>query len=88
MMAVIFNARPAEGRRESLHEGGQPPSLQVRRDEESIARGRDHLARRKMQRAGWAGLFRDDRLRVAQVVRDHGMNDRAGARADLRARND
>lgn len=73
---------------ESLYEEGKLLSLQFWRDDDSITRWRDHLEHRRMQRAGRAGLFRDYRLRVAQVMRDYGMNERAGAPADLRARND
>jgi heme-degrading monooxygenase HmoA len=72
---------------ESLYDEGKLLSLQFWRDDESIARWRDHLEHRKMQRAGRAGLFRDYRLRVAQVVRDYGMTDRAGAPTDMRAHN-
>lgn len=72
---------------ESLYESGKLLSLQFWRDEESIARWRDHLEHRTMQRMGRAGVFRDYRLRVARVARDYGMNERAGAPADMRARN-
>lgn len=72
---------------ESLYEEGKLLSLQFWRDEEAIARWRNHLEHRKMQRLGRAGVFRDYRLRVAQVLRDYGMNERAGVPADSRAHN-
>ncbi len=42
---------------------------------------------RQAQQAGRAGVFRDYRLRVASVMRDYGMNERAEAPADSRAVN-
>jgi len=38
------------------------------------------------QKAGRSGVFRDYRLRVAHVLRDYGLNERAEAPADSRAR--
>jgi hypothetical protein len=37
------------------------------------------------QRRGRAGIFRDYRLRVAEVVRDYGLHDRVQAPSDSRA---
>ncbi len=41
-------------------------------------------ARCKMQAAGRGDIFADYRLRVAHVLRDYGLNERAEAPADSR----
>jgi heme-degrading monooxygenase HmoA len=68
---------------ESLYEEGKLLSLQFWRDDAAIARWRNHLEHRRMQAVGRGGLFSDYRLRIAQVVRDYGPNDRAEAPRDL-----
>jgi heme-degrading monooxygenase HmoA len=60
-------------------------SLSFFRDEEAVARWRQLEAHRAAQSAGRGSLFRDYRLRIAQVVRDYGMNEREQAPADSRA---
>jgi heme-degrading monooxygenase HmoA len=67
---------------ESLYEQGKLLSLQFWRDEDSIARWRNHLDHRRVQCMGRGGVFADYRLRVAQVVRDYGPADRAETPAD------
>jgi hypothetical protein len=52
------------------------------RDEEAVARWRRLETHRAAQRRGRAGVFSDYRLRVAAVLRDYGMDDRAEAPAD------
>jgi hypothetical protein len=42
---------------------------------------------RRAQAAGRGGVFADYRLRVAAVIRDYGLAERAQAPPDLRARN-
>ena len=42
---------------------------------------------RAAQKRGREGVFRDYRLRIASVVRDYGMTERAEAPADSRATN-
>jgi hypothetical protein len=42
---------------------------------------------RQAQHAGRTGVFRDYRLRIASVLRDYGLNERAEAPADSRAVN-
>lgn len=69
---------------ESLSEPGKLLSLSFWRDEEAVARWRQVEAHRSTQQAGRAGIFADYRLRVAAVVRDYGLNDRAQAPADSR----
>jgi heme-degrading monooxygenase HmoA len=68
---------------ESLYEQGKLLSLQFWRDEPSIAAWRTDLAHRRVQAAGRSHLFRDYRLRVAEVVRDYGMRNRTQAPNDL-----
>ncbi|MCX7513869.1 antibiotic biosynthesis monooxygenase family protein [Frateuria hangzhouensis] len=57
-------------------------SLSFWRDEEAVARWRQHGPHRAVQRQGRADVFADYRLRVAAVLRDYGMDDRAQAPAD------
>ena len=44
-----------------------------------MARWRRQEQHRQAQRAGRTGIFRDYRLRVAQIVRDYGMDERTEA---------
>jgi heme-degrading monooxygenase HmoA len=60
----------------SLSSEGKILSLSFWRDEAAVARWRRHQQHREAQRAGRGGIFRDYRLRVAQVVRDYGMSER------------
>lgn len=62
-------------------------SLSFWRDEEAIAQWRAAEQHRVAQAEGRAHVLRDYRLRVAVVVRDYGMNERAEAPADLRKLN-
>ena len=73
---------------ESLANPGKLLSLSFWRDEEAILAWRNLEHHRDAQRAGRAGIFDDYRLRVAGVIRDYGMQDRAGAPADSRAAHD
>ena len=68
---------------ESLYEEGKLLSLQFWRDDEAIARWRNHLDHRRAQALGRGGMFADYRLRVAEVVRDYGPRHRGEAPADL-----
>lgn len=70
---------------ESLSAPGKLLSLSFWRDEEAVACWRQQEAHRSTQAAGRDHVFADYRLRVAAVVRDYGMNDRAQAPADSRA---
>ena len=72
---------------ESLTEKGKVLSLSFWRDEAAIAEWRRIEAHRRAQTKGRGELFRDYRLRIASVVRDYGMNERAEAPADSRERN-
>lgn len=70
---------------ESLGTPGKLLSLSYWRDEDAVARWRQAEAHRATQQAGRARIFDGYRLRVAAVVRDYGMHDRAQAPADSRA---
>lgn len=59
-------------------------SLSFWRDEAAVAHWRRLEAHRAAQRDGRAAVFIDYRLRVATVLRDYGMHDRAQAPADSR----
>jgi heme-degrading monooxygenase HmoA len=111
MIAVIFEVKPAEGRRdeyleiaaglrarldkidgfisierfESLSEPGKVLSLSFFRDEQAVAQWRSLESHRAAQAKGRAGVFADYRLRVASVIRDYGMHDRAQAPEDSAA---
>lgn len=67
---------------ESLSKPGKLLSLSFWRDEEAIAQWRRLEAHRAAQQRGRAGVFTDYRLRVAGVLRDYGMRERAEAPAD------
>ena len=61
---------------ESLSEPGKMLSLSFFRDEDAVARWRNHERHRATQAAGRGGIFADYRLRVAAVLRDYGMSAR------------
>ena len=64
---------------QSLTQEGKILSLSFWRDEAAVARWRRQEQHRQAQRAGRTGIFRDYRLRVAQIVRDYGMDERTEA---------
>ena len=67
---------------ESLTQPGKLLSLSFFRDEAAVEAWRKLAAHRAAQSKGRSGLFRDYRLRVAHVLRDYGLADRAQAPAD------
>jgi heme-degrading monooxygenase HmoA len=71
---------------ESLSQPGKILSLSFFRDEAAVQAWRNLEAHRGAQARGRAGVFADYRLRIAGVVRDYGMRDRAQAPADSRER--
>ncbi|MBQ0822504.1 antibiotic biosynthesis monooxygenase [Microvirga terrae] len=73
---------------QSLTEPGKMLSLSFWRDEEAVRAWRNLPSHRATQEAGRAGTFRDYRLRVAAVIRDYGLNERAEAPTDSRAVHD
>jgi len=68
----------------SLTTEGKILSLSVFRDEAAVQAWRNLEAHRIAQARGRGGVFEDYRLRVASVIRDYGMYDRAQAPADSR----
>ncbi|GHE04839.1 antibiotic biosynthesis monooxygenase [Defluviimonas sp. 20V17] len=67
---------------ESLTTPGKLLSLSFWRDEEAVANWRKLEKHRRAQVAGRGGMFADYRLRVAGVIRNYGMEDRAEAPED------
>ncbi|SOZ39542.1 antibiotic biosynthesis monooxygenase family protein [Cupriavidus neocaledonicus] len=63
-------------------------SLSFFRDEAAVIAWRNTLAHRQAQAAGRGGVFAGYRLRVAQVLRDYGLDAREQAPADSRAVHD
>ena len=63
-------------------------SLSFWRDEEAVKAWRNTEEHRQAQKAGRGGIFAGYRLRIAHVVRDYGMTDRAEAPTDSRAVHD
>jgi heme-degrading monooxygenase HmoA len=71
---------------ESLTESGKILSLSFFRDEAAVQAWRNTMEHRAAQAQGRAGVFRDYRLRIADVIRDYGMQQRDQAPADSRSR--
>lgn len=69
---------------ESLAHPGEILSLSFWRDEEAVRQWRNVPEHRRTQEAGRRSIFADYRLRVAQVVRDYGLHERAEAPEDSR----
>jgi heme-degrading monooxygenase HmoA len=72
---------------QSLTDPGKLLSLSFWRDEAAVKAWRNVEHHRQAQKAGREGVFRDYRLRIASVVRDYGMTERAEAPADSREKN-
>lgn len=69
---------------QSLADKNRILSLSFFRDEEAITEWRNTQAHRGAQATGRATVFKTYRLRIAGVIRDYGMSDRAQAPADSR----
>jgi heme-degrading monooxygenase HmoA len=69
---------------ESLVTPGKILSLSFWKDEEAVRRWRNVEAHRRIQVEGRKRIFGDYRLRVAQVLRDYGLTDRAQTPDDSR----
>jgi heme-degrading monooxygenase HmoA len=67
---------------ESLSRPGKLLSLSFWRDEEAVRRWGNLASHREAQARGRQGVFRDYRLRVAEVVRDYGLREREEVPAD------
>jgi heme-degrading monooxygenase HmoA len=73
---------------QSLATPGKFVSLSFWRDEKAIRDWRELEHHRSAQAKGRAGVFANYRLRVAAVVRDYGMTERAQAPVDSRSVHD
>ncbi len=69
---------------ESLTQPGKILSLSFWQDEQAVEQWRNLDVHRRAQSAGRQRIFADYRLRVAQVIRDYGLNDRLEAPDDSR----
>ena len=69
---------------ESLTEPGKLLSLSFFRDEEAVRAWRNLAGHRDAQARGRSAIFADYRLRVAEVLRDYGMDARDEAPRDSR----
>ena len=69
---------------ESLTQPGKILSLSYWRDEEAVRQWRNVPQHRRIQAAGRETIFADYRLRVARVIRDYGIDERAEAPEDSR----
>lgn len=58
------------------------------RDEAAVEEWRTLTKHRSTQKAGRSGIFTDYHLRIAHIIRDYGMFDRAEAPEDSRASHD
>lgn len=67
---------------ESINDPGKMLSLSFWKDEESIKQWRNTEMHRLAQSKGRESVFKDYRLRIADVSRDYGMFDRKEAPAD------
>jgi heme-degrading monooxygenase HmoA len=70
---------------QSLTEPDKLLSLQFWRDDSCLTAWRNLDAHRAAQSAGRTTMFKEYRLRIAEVTRDYGLNQRAEAPADSRA---
>jgi heme-degrading monooxygenase HmoA len=67
---------------ESITNKGKFVSLQFWRDEEAVRKWRNLQKHREAQKQGRGGIFESYRLRIAQVLRDYTMDQRAQAPGD------
>jgi len=67
---------------ESITAKGKFLSLQFWRDEEAVRRWRNVQKHREAQKQGRGGIFRSYRLRICEVSRDYGMQERGEAPED------
>lgn len=69
---------------ESLQQPGRYLSLSFWEDEQALRNWRTHETHREAQQEGRSELFAAYRLRVANVLRDYGLNSREQAPQDSR----
>ena len=70
---------------ESVTRPGHFVSLSFWRDEDAVRAWRCQASHRSAQREGRDAVFADYRLRVATILRDYGLHERAQAPDDSRA---
>lgn len=63
----------------SLYNEGKYLSVSFWRDEYALKQWREHFLHREAQQKGLNDIFRDYRIRVAEVIRDYGKTDRKEA---------
>ncbi|HKO69296.1 MAG TPA: antibiotic biosynthesis monooxygenase [Bradyrhizobium sp.] len=73
---------------ESLTEKGKILSLSFFRDEAAVEKWRNTPQHRRSQSKGRATIFENYRIRIAGVIRDYGMNERAQVPKDSLALHD
>jgi len=64
---------------QSLADPSRLLSLSFWEDESAVIAWRNEMSHREAQHKGRASIFNDYRIRVADVMRDYGMNDRSQA---------
>jgi heme-degrading monooxygenase HmoA len=69
---------------QSLSDSEKLLSLSFWRDEEAVKKWRNNSKHRESQTKGRGGIFSDYRLRVATVMRDYGLTERADVPNDSR----
>ena len=67
---------------QSLTTPGRLLSLSFFRDGAAVSQWRNTATHRATQTLGRGGIFADYRLRIATIIRDYGMTDRAEAPSD------
>ncbi|MER8994283.1 antibiotic biosynthesis monooxygenase [Mesorhizobium sp. M0074] len=72
---------------QSLADPNRILSLSFWRDEDAVKTWHNTQEHRQAQKAGRGGIFADYRLRIAHVVRDYGLTERAEAPQDSQAVN-
>ena len=63
----------------SMYNEGKYLSVSFWRDENALNQWREHLGHREAQEKGLINIFRNYRIRVAEVIRDYGKDDRKEA---------
>lgn len=69
---------------QSVSEAGKFVAIGFFRDEDAVAAWRNTALHRRVQALGRRRLFTNYRLRMAEVIRDYGRDDRVEAPADSR----
>ena len=63
----------------SMYKEGKYLSVSFWRDENALNQWREHLGHREAQKKGLNNIFLNYRIRVAEVIRDYGKDDRREA---------